>query len=203
MQLRAKRIEISGGIATGKTTLAQLLAGEKRRLVLEEFRGNPFWKRFYDQPHLFAFEKDVTFLAQHTGEIKAAGDSSLVVCDYAVFQDLAYASLYAKEHLAVMQSLYRHLYRELPCPAVVVHLVCDVNTQLDRIRARGRAEERSITRDYLEALNNSIEQVLTTMFPETGVRIVRSDLIDFRDDLTEAIMLRDDLLQWIAEPPSP
>jgi hypothetical protein len=79
---KSQRIEICGGIASGKTTLAYLLAdGGECSLALEKFRENPFWKRFYERPDLFAYEKKTTcFIAQHTGEIKSADEARLVIC---------------------------------------------------------------------------------------------------------------------------
>lgn len=192
-----KRIEIFGGIASGKTTLARLLCEDDScSLVLENFRENPFWRRFYARPDLFVFEKNVCFLAQHSGEIKAMGGSPLVICDYAVFQDLAYAALTCDaEHIERMQALYDHLYRKLPRPSLFVHVQCDEKIQLERILARGREEEKSITKDYLTALNRSIETAISAHVGSEQLQKVRSDQIDFANDAGQRLALKRDLLR--------
>ena len=46
------RIEICGGIATGKTSLARSLAHHgPYQLVEERFREIPFWEKFYTAPN--------------------------------------------------------------------------------------------------------------------------------------------------------
>src|SRR5262249_43625732 len=148
------RIEICGGIASGKTTLARLLSQDTEcDLVLEDFRANPFWRRFYERPDLFRHEKDVCFLAQHSGEIKPA-TAWLTICDYALTQDLAYAGMSGDPaHRQAMEALHRHLSSALPKPTLIVHLQCREEILLSRIRARGRPEETPIDRDYLTRLN--------------------------------------------------
>lgn len=198
---RAKRIEIFGGIASGKTTLAVLLSqGISCGLVLENFRDNPFWKRFYECPERFAYEKNVCFLAQHTGEIKAAECDCLLICDYAVFQDIAYASLKREiDHVANMKALYEHLYQKLAPPTLLVHLRCDEEVQLRRIRARGRREEDPITIAYLKSLNQAIEAMIAEYTGSVTLRRFRSDEIDFANDPQQCLKIKQDLLSSVGE----
>ena len=197
---QAKRIEIFGGIASGKTTLAELLwENSQSSLARENFRENPFWKRFYEQPFLFAHEKNVCFLAQHTGEIKAAGNEGLIICDYAVFQDLAYASLAQEnEHLAIMEALYQHLYKKLNPPTLFIYLECNAEEQLRRIRSRGRHEEYSITLDYLASLNQAIQKSLNEHIQGVPLQVIRSDEIDFATDPQQRLRLKSDVLSMIS-----
>ena len=175
------RIEICGSIASGKTTLASRLSPAiNGNPIFEDFRANPFWRRFYEQPKLFRPEKDVCFLAQHTGEIKAAGDG-IAVCDYAPIQDLAYARLGSDaSHYRMMRIIYRQLYKSLPPPTMIVHLKCNTDELLRRIRNRGRAEEQIIDGQYLEQLETSLTQLLhRSTIP---VFSLRSDEVDFLSD---------------------
>ncbi len=193
------RVEICGGIASGKTTLARLLADDEGgALVLEDFRRNPFWQRFYQRPDLYAKEKNLCFLAQHTGEIKAV-QAAIVFCDYAVVQDLAYAQLTRDvEHVFVMRQVYEHLYHALPAPRLVVHLRCDAAVQLQRIRDRGRREEDPITIDYLRDLNEALDACLVE-HPPCRVLVLRSDTIDFAHDIEKAIAVKQSLLAEIGD----
>ncbi|MFM9977858.1 MAG: deoxynucleoside kinase [Sphingomonadaceae bacterium] len=188
------RIEVCGAIASGKTTLATRLSARLDGFaVFEKFRENPFWSRFYAQPELFRPEKDVCFLAHHTGEIKAAGNG-LVVCDYAPVQDLAYARLADDSaHVAMMEAVYRHLYGPLRRAALVVHLKCATGELLRRIHVRGRAEEFAIDAAYLVLLEQALAALLA--YADVPVMIVHSDTIDFATEGAEA----DNLLNSIAE----
>lgn len=175
------RIEIAGGIAAGKTTLARLLGEVDSRITVveERYADNPFWTRIAKEPSFFVREKNASFLAQHVGEIKSA--SGPVVCDFAVFQDLAYASLQGDPvHLAAMRALYDDLYVRLPPSSLIVHLTCDPHEQVARIRARGRSEESGLSLKYLHALNGAIEKYRTVIHPTTSVIEMSSEEINLR-----------------------
>jgi deoxyadenosine/deoxycytidine kinase len=111
--IRGKRIEIFGIIASGKTTLADLLADSlDSGLAKEKFAQNPFFQLFYKSPETYGREKDICFLAQHVGEVKVVFGHEWTICDYAIFQDLAYATQRNDvEHMAYMTAMYRHLTR--------------------------------------------------------------------------------------------
>jgi deoxyadenosine/deoxycytidine kinase len=175
------RIEISGGIASGKTTLAhQLVSPHLHRLVLEDFKANPFWALTYEKPGMYVAEKNICFIAQHTGAIKAAGTNRLVVCDFAVVQDLAYARLlHAREHINAMTVLYEHLYKPLGPATLLIHLECSESVQLQRIRARARKEEQSISLGYLRELNEYIGDAVTKLRENVPLHVIRSDETDF------------------------
>ena len=65
------RIEICGGIASGKTSLAKLLEEHTIGTVIyEDFKVNPFWEAFYNNPGEYIFETELTFTLQHYHEIK-------------------------------------------------------------------------------------------------------------------------------------
>jgi deoxyadenosine/deoxycytidine kinase len=186
------RIEICGGIASGKTTLANVLAPTA---VRERFKENPFWSAFYADPARWFEEKNLCFLVQHTGAIKGAPDPSFVVCDFAVIQDLAYARLAPRpEHIAVMGMLYAHLYGQLSPPSLIVHLRCAPAVQLQRITARARPEEANITIDYLSALNDAIDVILDGVRWHTPVHTIASDTVDFASDNACAAAVTSDVL---------
>lgn len=182
------RIEVCGAIACGKTTLAARISAKLNGFaVFEKFRENPFWSRFYAQPELFRPEKDICFLAHHTGEIKAAG-SRLTVCDYAPLQDLAYARLADDAaHVAMMETVYGPLYECLPRVALVVHLKCSTEELLRRIRVRGREEELAIDAAYLEALEGALAELLDRA--NMPVLTVHSDAVDFTSEGEESDIL--------------
>jgi len=161
------RIEICGGIATGKTTMAeQISAVGKIALAREVFESVPFWKKFYENPRVYEFSKNVSFLLFHADCLRDASASPHgTVCDFAFLQDLSYAAISPrrKEEFPILQAIHRHLARSFSPPSAIIHLSCSTQTQVERIRARGRAPERSIGEQYLDDLNAAIRQDVSTL----------------------------------------
>ena len=195
------RIEICGGIASGKTTLAKLLArGTEWTLVRENFRRNPFWAKFYADPVTFMREKNISFLPLHTGAIKSYSGKRAMVCDYAVFQDLAYARLSrSREHFTTMSAVYRDLYASVGPPTLFIHLECTARVQLARIRARHRREELSITVGYLQSLNEAIRAVMAERKLGAPIKVIRADQVDFAHEPSQAARIKAEILSMIDE----
>ena len=181
------RIEICGGIASGKTTLAQLLKQLEVSSIYENFQSNPFWKAFYADPAGTAFETEISFLLQHYHEIKAATKrTNAFACDFSLLLDLAYAQVTLDEgKRTAFTAVYREIRRELPAPDLVIHLICDPKTELERIRRRGRDVERSITADYLDAINRALLEILSKEASASNVLTINSATINFADDETD------------------
>lgn len=176
--------QICGGIASGKTTLAQLLSNVEISPVFENFQSNPFWKAFYADPIGNAFETEITFLLQHYHEIKtAAKKNQAFACDFSSLLDLAYAKVTLDDRKReAFIAVYREIRHELPSPNLVIQLVCDPEIELDRIRRRGRDVEQSITVDYLTALNQALAEVLREEANSLNVLTIDSATIDFAHD---------------------
>ncbi len=174
------RIEICGGIATGKTALAgRLMHHGSFRLVWEKYREIPFWEKFYAAPTKFGLEKNISFLLFHSDAIREAmkSDSRDIVCDFAMFQDLAYAGLTAGEEkdFEIVQTLYERLARRIGLPDIIIRLKCAPATQLDRIQRRGRAPERRIPESYLLQLRDKIDENLDRLTKQHNIRVVDID----------------------------
>lgn len=175
------RVEVCGGIASGKTTLVSVLAGSKHRPIYENFGANPFWRAFYSDPKVFAFETEITFLLQHYHQIKASTPSiDPTACDFSLLLDLAYARVtLLRSKLMVFERVFRETWSELGAPSVVLHLNCDPATELARIRTRERQEEQVLDLGFLDALNRSIDSVLLEFADELSVWAINSATVDF------------------------
>lgn len=168
------RVEFCGGIGAGKSTCAALLARHwSLPLVSERFADNPYWRRFYDQPAAFALEKDLTFLLSHAEDMRAGGDAPFV-CDFAMFQTVAYSAIAGDgDDAAAIAAVYARLIARLGQPTLVVRLRCATQVQLTRIAARGRGPEAGITGDYLTRLDRAIDAQLARL-PE-GIAVLEFD----------------------------
>jgi deoxyadenosine/deoxycytidine kinase len=178
------RIEVCGGIASGKTTLASLMQRAEYDAVLEDFQSNPFIENFYTDPKLYAFETEISFLLQHYSQIKTAIRSSrILICDYSFYLDLSYARVTLNSpHISAFNSVYDAAFREVGPPTLLVHLLCSAETEMKRIRYRQRPMENSISIEYLEVLNNVLRDCVALARQYIKVIEVNSDELDFAHD---------------------
>jgi deoxyadenosine/deoxycytidine kinase len=181
----ARRVEICGGIAAGKTTLCALLAHAGLSSYFECFKKNPFWALFYQNPDLHAFETEVTFLLQHYSQIKTSIAAPLIIAfDYSLLQDEAYAHVNLNgRRLKAFEAVYRYVVEELPPPALIVHLQCPAEEELRRVRSRARREETSIQLAYLDALNRAIAHAVGEVRARIPILQIDSAVLDFANDL--------------------
>jgi deoxyadenosine/deoxycytidine kinase len=175
-----KRIEICGGIATGKTWLARSLCHHAPyQLVEEKFREIPFWEKFYtatpESRASYELQKNISFLMFHAESIRDAktSDSRNMVCDFAMFQDLAYAAL--SPDLYILESIHDRLIEQVGLPNVIIKLRCAPEIQLERIRRRGRLPEQSIDRSYLSDLEQRIEERLGKLLQKQQIDVHEID----------------------------
>ncbi len=184
--LKFTRVEICGGIASGKTTLANLLRSEDRPIVLEDFSSNPFWRAFYADPNNTAFETEITFLLQHYHQIKIADNQKPFVCDFSLFLDYAYAQVTLKgSRFEIFERVYNEVRSHVSPPSLLVHLQCEPAVELERIRARGRDAETSITLDYLKSLNECVDTLVSKLPKTQKVLKLNSVIHDFAHDEAE------------------
>ena len=179
--INENRIEICGNIAAGKTTLCTALIPVGYSPIFENFSQNPFYKDFYLDPQSYSFETEVTFLLQHYHAIKKQKKSGIIICDYSVFLDMAYAdiNLVGDRHKIFME-IADELLNEIGLPSKIVHLVCPEEILLQRIEERKRREESSISITYLKSLTKAISKRIHKIAHEISVITIDSNKIDFR-----------------------
>jgi deoxyguanosine kinase len=200
------RIEVCGGIATGKSTLATRIAeGCQVRLIKESYRNIPYWTKFYSDTRGYALEKNLGFLLSHADAIPETSDQHAghVVCDYAMFQDLAYAELGPPEDLSTLRWLYERLTRRLGPPAIIINLTCSTATQIERILRRGRRAERTIPESYLNELRSRIDSALRDVVKLTGAELIECDTdeMNFASDLAACEAVRSRLRKSLGKTP--
>lgn len=156
--MKKNRIEICGGIASGKTTLTNLLEEYKMgTAIYENFSINPFWEAFYTNPGNYIFETEITFTLQHYHDIKKQSTGNLLICDYSLLLDYAYADigLIGNKYM-IYKNILDEIYEDLSFPKLIIHLECSSKEELKRINYRGRETEKRISIDFLESLNSSL-----------------------------------------------
>jgi deoxyadenosine/deoxycytidine kinase len=154
------RIEITGAIGSGKSSLAKLLLDHGYEVVFEEFKANPFWKAFYTNPNKYNFETEITFILQHYHDLKRRLEEIKdVVCDFSFTQDLGYAVMgLSKRQLEIFQSVHDYIIDEVGEATLIIYMKCSANELLERIRSRGREEEVLIDENFLSALSSFVKK---------------------------------------------
>ncbi len=158
--MKNRRIEICGGIASGKTSLTKLLASKNIAIpIYENFELNPFWKPFYENPGKYIFETEISFTLQHYHEIKKQNNANLLICDYSFLLDHAYAIIgLSNKKLELYCQLLQEIYNDISTPELIIYLKCSAKEELNRIKNRNRVVEANIEFNFLELLNDAISK---------------------------------------------
>ena len=157
--LKYNFIAIEGNIGAGKTTLAKRMSEEfNARLILERFEDNSFLPKFYEQPDVYAFPLEMSFLADRYQQLKDKLPmqelfTSFTISDYFIDKSL----IFAKNNLKADEfNLYSRLFQIisdfLPRPDLLIYLYLDIPKLQENIGKRGRDYERLIQSSYLEKI---------------------------------------------------
>jgi deoxyadenosine/deoxycytidine kinase len=180
-------VAIAGNIGVGKSTLTELLS---QRLGWEPFfeavNGNPYLSDFYEDMERWSFHSQIYFLSRrlrHHWQLLQRSNS--VVQDRTVYEDaevfacnLYRQGLMEERDYRSYSELYEVVTTVLPPPDLIVYLRASVPTLQERIHRRGRSYEKSMSRGYLEQLNELYEAWIEG-FSLCPVLTVPTDALDF------------------------
>lgn len=176
-------IAIEGNIGAGKTSLSKLLAKRyNANLLLEEFEENSFLKGFYEDRDRYAFSLELSFLADRFHQVSQTIQTNPLVADYHIAKTIAFAShTLNKAEFELFRKLYDIMVEQLPKVDLLIYLKRDTDTLLKNIKLRGREYEQSIDTKYLQAVEDSYQNLLPTL---SGPRVLEIDCsdIDFVND---------------------
>jgi deoxyguanosine kinase len=185
MKIKYNYIVIEGNIGAGKTTLASRISNQfNAQLILEHFADNPFLPKFYNDPEKYSFPLELSFLASRYKQLKeelVPQDlfKSFSVADYYFMKSLVFASstLTGDEYNLYRQIFYI-IYGSLPRPDIYVYLHLKPERLLENIERRGRNYEKSITREYLQKIQDSYFAFFRQN-PENKYLVIDVNDIDF------------------------
>ncbi|MEK7476711.1 MAG: deoxynucleoside kinase [Candidatus Coatesbacteria bacterium] len=178
-----KYIVVEGPIGVGKTTVAEALAREiNARVVLEAVEENPFLPRFYKDMRSFAFQTQLFFLLSRYRQQQDLQQGELfkknTVADYLFAKDRLFAYLtLEEEELKLYERLHGMLNERILKPDLVIYLHASAEVLLDRVRGRGRAWERAISREYLEEVVRAYNYYFFH-FSEAPLMVVNTNEVD-------------------------
>ena len=194
-------VAVEGNIGVGKTSLARLVV--KRlggRLIEERVDDNPFLERFYDDMGAYAFQTQLVFLMNRYKQQLSLSQkdlfADLTVLDYIFARDRIFAHVnLSDDELVLYQRIATELEAKLIKPDLTIYLQASSGVLFDRIQMRGKAFERNISRDYLDALNDAFNHYFFN-YSGSPLLVVNTDAMDFVNDERHFI----DLVARITEP---
>jgi deoxyguanosine kinase len=182
---RPRYIAVEGPIGAGKSSLAEILAEElSARIIRENPEENPFLGSFYKDRRRHAMSAQLFFLLQRyaqQGEL-AQGDlfsRGGVVSDYLFAKDRLFALLnLSPDEMVLYDRIYQMLKVRTVTPDLVVYLQARTDVLLERIRKRGRPEEKPIRAEYVEEVAQAYAEFFFG-YSEGPLLIVNASAIDF------------------------
>jgi len=185
MKIKYNYVVIEGNIGAGKTTLATKISEQfNARLILEHFADNPFLPKFYNDPEKYSFPLELSFLASRYKQLQEELVSqdlfrAFTVADYYFMKSLVFAaSTLNGDEYNLYRQIFYIIYGSLPKPDMFVYLHLSPDRLLQNIEKRGRNYEKSITKDYLQKIQDSY----FTFFkqnPENKYLVIDIENIDF------------------------
>lgn len=154
---------VAGNIGTGKTSLTERLGTQLGwQTAYESVVDNPYLADFYKDMAAWAFHLQVFFLGHRAEQHRMLANSKgSAIIDRSIYED---AEIFARAALQLGTITERDYitYRRvfdlvvdyLPRPDLLIMLYAPVDVLVERIRARGREMEQSITAEYLQLLDD-------------------------------------------------
>ena len=185
-------IAMAGNIGSGKTTAAKLISQTFGfELFDEPVVDNRFLKSYYADMGRWSFTLQMEFLirrVEHHELIRTVQKSCIQ--DRTIYEDPEIFAKYLhglgymdNRELDLYFEYFNRLNSELIKPDLIIYLrVEDAQTLLERIRSRGREEERGIDPDFLLGLNayyHTFEQVCRKKYG-LAVHRVNVEKLDIR-----------------------
>ncbi len=185
MKIRYNYVVIEGNIGAGKTTLAGRIAEQfNARLVLEHFADNPFLPRFYKDPDKYSFPLELSFLASRYRQLKEELEpqdlfKAFTIADYYFMKSLVFAaSTLEGDEYNLYRQIFYIIYSSLPKPDLYVYLHMNPGRLLSNIEKRGRKYEKSISKEYLQKIQDSYF-LFFKQNPENKYLVIDVNGIDF------------------------
>jgi deoxyguanosine kinase len=203
MKIKYNYVVIEGNIGAGKTTLATGIADQlNAHLILEHFADNPFLPKFYNDPEKYSFPLELSFLASRYKQLKEELFpqnlfKAFTIADYYFMKSLVFASSTLKgDEFNLYRQIFYIIYGTLPKPDIYVYLHLNTDRLLQNIERRGRNYEKSISKEYLQNIQDSYFMFFKQN-PENRYLILDINSMDFVTNelhykkIIETIFLRD------------
>ncbi|MDR2980104.1 MAG: deoxynucleoside kinase [Bacteroidales bacterium] len=184
-EINYKHIAIEGCIGAGKTELAQQLHNDLGGdIILEHFAENKFLPLFYQDPKMYGFHVELTFLTDRYAQILSYQEllkkrANFVISDYFFDKSFIFSdnNLEGAE-LKLYRKLFHFLHDNLQKPNIVLYLYKHADSLLRNIQKRGRPYEQNIQKHYLKKIQAKYLAYLENV-TDYPVLLLNTDALDF------------------------
>jgi deoxyadenosine/deoxycytidine kinase len=188
-------IAVEGPIGVGKTTLAKRLAELfDYQLLLEDAHENPFLDKFYENRRQNALATQLFFLFQRVQKMDDLKQQDMFkplrIADFLIDKDPIFAQVNLDpDEFELYRKVYSQMTVDAPTPDLVIYLQASVDRLLERIDRRGIASERTISRQYLEELNEVYSEFFLyyDAAPLLIVNANQLDLVSRQEDFAQLV----------------
>lgn len=166
-------IMIEGNIGSGKTTAGKKLAAILNLRLLQEPVDEELLDLFYNDKDRWSFSFQIKMLHSRwamqvsaASETMVAGGFDGAILDRSLWGDLVFAkALYEagkmhKKEWEIYLEAVRNMALVLYPPTVLLYLNARPESCLERIRERGRPQEKDITLEYLQTIHNGYQDLI-------------------------------------------
>ena len=200
-------IGVSGNIGVGKSTLLDAAESDLFSHILTdilplncnhrqvksygEVLDKNILNHFYKKPTRHAFTAQIYFFSTRLIREEMAADTPGIVLLERPIEEDRYIFGEAQLRLnrmgiefPIYDSLYQILSKKIPPPDIYIHLKSDVTSLIQKIKKRGRPEEKKLLKDipYLELLHGLYEEFFTSRVTRP-VLTIDSTRLDLTQDL--------------------
>ncbi|WP_375582448.1 deoxynucleoside kinase [Cyclobacterium xiamenense] len=195
-------IAVSGNIGSGKTTLAEKLAGHYGwSAEFESVEENPYLEDFYENMRKWAFHLQVHFLHSRFNQVRRIQQSRVsTIQDRTIYEDahIFAANLHASELISNRDyrnylELYHSMENYISPPDLLIYLKADIPKLVGQIEKRGRDYEKTIQISYLKSLNEHYENWIGS-YKQGKLLVIDANAMNFvenRQDFSEIVSLID------------
>jgi len=192
---KSRRIDMAGLIGVGKTTCAKKIAklfdfefiGEPQ-LNINSYMGNILGD-FYGDKKKYGFLFQIFLCSERIKQYQNLKPGNNYISDRSVYEDLIFSHLLMEQGFIERREYLCHknvifqMMELVPKPEKLIYLKCNPETSFERIKMRGREEEKLITLDYIKALSEEYDKFFydSKILKKLGINVCEIDYNIFND----------------------
>lgn len=170
----SKILWVEGIVGMGKSTFAQIFSEKTDSTYLREpVDENPYLQDFYEDMHTWAFPMQMELLYRRFQQHwEAQNGNGLYVMDRGITGDSVFADmLWESGHIGAREyntycDTHKIMTDKLQNPSLIVYLNGTPERALEQLRKRDRAQETSVTLEYLTDLNKHYDRLFFSDQPD-------------------------------------
>ncbi len=211
---RPRVIAVAGNMGAGKSSLVMWLHQQFGMTpFFEPNDHNPYLADFYQDMARWAFNSQIWFLIRRFQihrdiDQRAAHHDTPLVQDRTIYEDaeifaahLHRSGCISARDWASYLDLYQTLKAALRPPDLLIYLRCPLKTLTKRIRRRGRAFEKKVSRRYLATLEQLYEDWIAR-YDASPTLVVHTDKLEYVEHLFDRLELIQAIEQHVGRSPT-